>query len=110
MPYMMHPSIYSTDQYSEIKNLQTTIRKIRLLFAGNVDPLCYSTTNPQSILSKLKIMPRATVIHTVNSYLGNEILAVKNWEHVELLLNGDYQQKGIILEQDKMNFRVPQTK
>lgn len=110
MPFTMHPHIYSMEQYLEIKNLQNTPRTIRLFFAGNVNPLHYRKNEPQSILGKFKIMPRATVIETVNSYLGDETLPVESWQHMELLLNSDYQQKCIILEKDKTNFNVPQTR
>lgn len=67
MPYPMHPSTYSKEQYSNIKTLQSSQRKIRVFFAGNVDTRVYFNTNPQSILGKFKIVPRATVIETITS-------------------------------------------
>lgn len=108
MPYPMHPCNYSKEQYSNIKCLQSSSRKIRVFFAGNVDPRVYSNTEPQSILGKFKVIPRATVIETVTSQLDNEILPVENWQHMQLLLNSDYIKKCIILH--KSNFKIPAEK
>lgn len=108
MPYPMHPSTYSKEQYSNIKTFQSSQRKIRVFFAGNVDPRVYSNTDPQSILGKFKIVPRATVIGTITSQLNDEILPVENWQHMQLLLNRDYIQKCIVLH--KTNFRIPAQK
>ncbi|MCY7290857.1 MAG: hypothetical protein LH615_01635, partial [Ferruginibacter sp.] len=110
MPYPMHPSIYSGGQYSEIKNLQNIPKKLRLLFAGNADPRFYSNTDPQSILGKFKIVPRTTVIETITSHLAEEILAVKDWQHMELLFNSNYKQKCIVVDTNKSKFEVPQAK
>lgn len=110
MPYTMHPSTYSTEQYSNIKSLQNMSRRIRLLFVGNVTHDCYANTDSKSVFGKFKIMTRATAINTVNSYLSDEILAIKDWQHMEVILNDEYQQKAIILETDKISFKVPQTK
>lgn len=108
MPYPMHPSSYSNTQYLNIKNLRDSPRKVRILFAGNVDPRVYANTDPQSILGKFKVIPRATVINTITSHLVDEILPVSSWEHMQLLIDGDYMQKCIILP--KSNFQVPQEK
>lgn len=110
MPYAMNPSTYSTGQYANIKNLQNTSRKIRLFFAGNVDPTYYSSIQPQSILNDFKIMPRTMVIETVSSYLSNEKIDIKDWQQMELILNSNYRQKCIIIETNKINFNVPQTR
>ncbi len=104
----MYPSTYYERQYSNIRKLQNSPRKIRLLFAGSVDPLLYSKTEPQSILGKFKILPRTTVIETITSHLAKEIIPLENWHNMKLLLNSSYRQKCIILH--KSNFKVPNEK
>lgn len=102
MPFPMYPSSYSEKQYTGIKNLQSSPKKIRILFAGCVIPRQYSETNSKSILKKFQIIPRTTVINTINSHFTKELLAVESWQHMQLLLSSNYQQKCIILSRSKV--------
>jgi hypothetical protein len=108
MPYPMHPLVYATEQHEEIYHLRQNARKTRILFAGNTDARLYANPKNTYLHERFNKLLRPQIIQTVISGLASEVLLVKNPEQMRLVLKGNYPDKCVIIDQNKL--RIPNVK
>lgn len=99
IPYPMHPLHYDADLPVRLNTARSNKKKIRIFFSGDTEGYTRNRINyPTAKLTRVEI------IDAILENMNNQIVLVSDLESQNNLLEGEYVQKCVIVENGK--FRI----